>query len=77
MDSLFNSRGLAAAQTAYVADKYPRADFDFAALRVGDITTFVRRQARELSSVQAKHLGFVPGNTLSFLLTLSSTEEGW
>lgn len=37
-------------------EKYPRDHFDFASLAVGDITTFVRLQATELSSVQAKHL---------------------
>ena len=40
----------------FLGEKYPRDHFDFASLAVGDITTFVRRQATELSSVQAKHL---------------------
>jgi hypothetical protein len=40
----------------FLADKYPGDRFNFAALKVGDITTFVRRQATKLSSVQAKHL---------------------
>jgi site-specific recombinase XerD len=40
----------------FLVEKYPRDRFDFAALKVGDITTFVRRHATELSSVQAKHL---------------------
>ena len=40
----------------FLVEKYPRDHVDFAALAVGDITTFVRRQATELGSVQAKHL---------------------
>jgi site-specific recombinase XerD len=40
----------------FLADKYPGDRFNFAALKVGDITTFVRRQATKLSSAQAKHL---------------------
>ncbi|WP_064742787.1 site-specific integrase [Edaphobacter aggregans] len=40
----------------FLVEKYPREHLDFAALAVGDITTFVRRQATDLSSVQAKHL---------------------
>ena len=40
----------------FLVEKYPRDHIDFAALAVGDITTFVRRQATELGSVQAKHL---------------------
>ena len=40
----------------FLAEKYPRDRFNFAALKVGDITTFVRRQATKLSSVRAKHL---------------------
>jgi site-specific recombinase XerD len=40
----------------FLADKYPGDRFNFAALKVGDITTFVRRQATKLSSGQAKHL---------------------
>jgi hypothetical protein len=40
----------------FLAEKYPKDLFDFAALTAGDITTFVRRQATELSSGQAKQL---------------------
>ncbi len=40
----------------FLAQKYPRDHFDFAALKVGDITSFVRKQATELGSVQAKHM---------------------
>ena len=40
----------------FLAQKYPRHDFDFAALKVDDVITFVRRQAAELGSVQAKHM---------------------
>ena len=40
----------------FLAQKYPRGHFDFAALKVGDITSFVRKQATELGSVQAKHM---------------------
>ena len=40
----------------FLAQKYPRHDFDFAALKVDDVITFVRRQATELGSVQAKHV---------------------
>lgn len=40
----------------FLVEKYPRGDFNFGALTVGDITAFVLRQATELSSVQAKHL---------------------
>jgi site-specific recombinase XerD len=40
----------------FLVEKYPGDRFNFAALKVGDITTFVRRQATDLSSVQAKHL---------------------
>jgi site-specific recombinase XerD len=40
----------------FLGEKYPRDHFDFASLAVGDITTFVRRQATELGSVQAKHM---------------------
>lgn len=39
-----------------LAQKYPRQNFDFAALKAEDITTFVRKQAAELGSVQAKHM---------------------
>ena len=35
----------------FLAQKYPRGHFDFAALKVGDITSFVRKQATELGSV--------------------------
>jgi len=49
----------------FLAQKYPRDHFDLAALKVDDITTFVREQAAELGSVQAKHMvtalrGFFP-----------------
>jgi site-specific recombinase XerD len=40
----------------FLAQKYPRDHFDFAALKVSDITSFVRKQATELGSVQAKHM---------------------
>ena len=40
----------------FLAQKYPRDHVDFAALKVGDITSFVRKQATELGSVQAKHM---------------------
>jgi hypothetical protein len=40
----------------FLAQKYPRNHFDFAALKVDDITSFVRKQATELGSVQAKHM---------------------
>jgi site-specific recombinase XerD len=40
----------------FLAQKYPRGHFDFGALKVGDITSFVRKQATELGSVQAKHM---------------------
>jgi len=40
----------------FLAQQYPRHDFDFAALKVDDVITFVRRQAAELGSVQAKHM---------------------
>jgi Phage integrase, N-terminal SAM-like domain len=40
----------------FLVEKYPRDHVDFAALAVSDITTFVRRQATELGSAQAKHL---------------------
>ena len=40
----------------FLVEKYPRDHVDFGALAVGDITTFVRRQATELGSIQAKHL---------------------
>jgi site-specific recombinase XerD len=40
----------------FLAQKYPRGHFDFAALKADDITTFVRKQATELGSVQAKHM---------------------
>jgi hypothetical protein len=40
----------------FLAQKYPRDYFDFAALKVGDITSFVRKQATKLGSVQAKHM---------------------
>jgi site-specific recombinase XerD len=40
----------------FLVEKYPRDHLDFAARAVGDITTFVRRRATELGSVQAKHL---------------------
>ena len=40
----------------FLAQKYPRDHFDFSALKVGDITSFVRKQATELGSVQAKHM---------------------
>ena len=40
----------------FLAQKYPRDRFDFAALKADDITTFVRKQATELGSVQAKHM---------------------
>jgi hypothetical protein len=38
----------------FPAPKYPRDHFDFAALKAGDITSFVRKPATELGSVQAK-----------------------
>jgi site-specific recombinase XerD len=40
----------------FLAQKYPSDDIDFAALKVDDITTFVRKQATEFGSVQAKHM---------------------
>ena len=40
----------------FLAEKYPHHYFDLAALKAGDITTFVRKQATELGSVQAKHM---------------------
>jgi hypothetical protein len=40
----------------FLVEKYPRAHFDFAALKPEHITTFVRSQATELGSVQAKHM---------------------
>jgi site-specific recombinase XerD len=40
----------------FLAQKYPRGHFDFAALKADDITAFVRKQAMELGSVQAKHM---------------------
>jgi integrase family protein with SAM-like domain len=40
----------------FLAQKYPRDHFDFAALKAGDITSFIRKQATELGSVQAKHM---------------------
>lgn len=41
----------------FLVEKYPRDHVDFAVLAVGDITTFVRRQATELGSVQADICG--------------------
>jgi len=40
----------------FLVQKYPRAHFDFAALKPEHVTTFVRGQATELGSVQAKHM---------------------
>jgi site-specific recombinase XerC len=40
----------------FLAQKYPRDHFDFAALKAGNITSFIRKQATELGSVQAKHM---------------------
>src|SRR5690349_9842211 len=40
----------------FLAQKCPRDHFDFASLKVGDIRAFVRKQAVELGSVQAKHM---------------------
>lgn len=40
----------------FLEEIYPRDHVDFAELKAVEITTFVRRQAKELSSVQAKHL---------------------
>jgi site-specific recombinase XerD len=51
----------------FLVEKYPRDHVDFAALAVGDITTFVRRQATELGSVQAKHLVSAPRSFFRYL----------
>jgi len=40
----------------FLVEKYPLDHFDFAALKPEHITTFVRKQATELGSVQAKHM---------------------
>jgi site-specific recombinase XerD len=40
----------------FLADRFPRHHFDFMSLNAKDITTFVRKQATELGSVQAKHM---------------------
>jgi site-specific recombinase XerD len=40
----------------FLAAKYPRHHFHFAALKPEHITTFIRSQAAELSSVQAKQM---------------------
>src|SRR5579875_2214217 len=40
----------------FLAQRFPRHCFDFAALDAKDITTFVRKQATELGSVQTKHM---------------------
>jgi site-specific recombinase XerD len=40
----------------FLVEKYPRDHFDFAALKPEHITTFVRRQATKLGSIQAKHV---------------------
>jgi hypothetical protein len=40
----------------FLVEQYPRDHFDFAALKPEHITTFVRRQATELGSIQAKHV---------------------
>ena len=40
----------------FLTQDYPRHYFDFAALQGDDITTFVRKQAAELGSVQTKHM---------------------
>jgi hypothetical protein len=50
----------------FLAQKYPRNHFDFAAMKVGDITSFVRKQATELGSVQSKDM-------VSSLRTFSDT----
>jgi len=34
----------------FLAQEYPRDHFDFAALKAGDITSFVRKQATELGA---------------------------
>jgi site-specific recombinase XerD len=40
----------------FLAQRFPRQCFDFAVLDAQDITTFVRKQATELGSVQTKHM---------------------
>lgn len=40
----------------FLVERYPEDHFDFRSLTAGDITTFVRRQATALSSVQTKHM---------------------
>src|SRR5206468_1934151 len=40
----------------FLAQMYPRDHFDFAALKADEITSFVRKEATELGSVQAKHM---------------------
>src|SRR5262249_36019357 len=40
----------------FLAQKYPRHDFNFSVLKAEDVTKFVRKQATELGSVQAKHM---------------------
>jgi site-specific recombinase XerD len=40
----------------FLAQKYPRDRINFAALKADDITAFVRKQATELGTVQAKHM---------------------
>jgi site-specific recombinase XerD len=40
----------------FLAQRFPRHHFDFRALNAKDITAFVRKQASELGSVQAKHM---------------------
>ncbi len=40
----------------FLAHRFPRHHFDFAVLNAKDITTFIRKQAAEPGSVQAKHM---------------------
>ena len=40
----------------FLTQRFPRHCFDFAAVNAKDITTFVRKQASELGSVQTKHM---------------------
>ena len=40
----------------FLAQKCPQDHFDLSALKASDITSFVRKQATELGSVQPKHM---------------------
>jgi site-specific recombinase XerD len=51
----------------FLVEKYPQNNFNFAVLKPEHITTFVRRQAAELGSVQAKHMGTALRNFFRYL----------